>query len=358
MEHGARIKRLLEKLADNRLDALLVTYPTNIRYLSGFTGSAGALVIASHSVLVTDGRYTEQARAEVKGARVKIERKPALVAASEWLARGKSLRRIGFDPAHTTVAERALLGKLIGKRATLVATPAIVERLRMIKDADEIDQIRTACKVGCGLFDRLLKVTRSGVSETQVAGELEFAARLAGAEQMSFPTIIASGSRSALPHGRASQAAIPARGFVVCDFGVILAGYCSDMTRTVHVGRPQTGGRRAYNAVQEAQQAAIEAVKPGATAEDVDVASRKLLVKHGLGTFFTHSTGHGVGLDIHEAPKLAMGQKEPLLPGMVITIEPGVYLPGKYGIRIEDTVVVTGAGCEILTPCPKDLLTL
>ncbi|HZE13739.1 MAG TPA: M24 family metallopeptidase, partial [Chthoniobacterales bacterium] len=193
---------------------------------------------------------------------------------------------------------------------------------------------------------------------SQLAGELEFAARQAGVEQMAFSTIIASGKRSALPHGRASNAPIEAQGFVVCDFGVILAGYCSDMTRTVHVGRPQNEAKSAYAAVKEAQHAALDVVKPGATAGEVDSAARKLLYNHGLGKFFTHSTGHGLGLEIHEAPKIAAAQKEVLRPGMVITVEPGVYLPGKWGIRIEDTVVVTETGCEILTSCPKDLLTL
>jgi len=175
---------------------------------------------------------------------------------------------------------------------------------------------------------------------------------------MAFPTIVASGERSALPHGRASAALIPASGFVVCDFGVILAGYCSDMTRTLHVGRPQTEARRVYEAVSEAQQAALEAVKPGTTVGEVDQAARKLLHKRRLGRYFTHSTGHGVGLEIHEAPRLAAGRKELLRPGMVITIEPGVYVPGKHGVRIEDTVVVTETGCEILTPCPKNLIEL
>jgi Xaa-Pro aminopeptidase len=212
--------------------------------------------------------------------------------------------------------------------------------------------------LGVELFRTLTSKLRPKITESQLAGELECAARQAGAEQMAFSTIIASGERSALPHGRASTAAIPQQGFVVCDFGVILAGYCSDMTRTVHVGRPQTEASSAYEAVKQAQQAAVEAVKPGATAGEVDHAARKLLYNHGLGKFFTHSTGHGLGLEIHEAPKIAAAQKEALRPGMVITIEPGVYLPGKWGIRIEDTVVVTETGCEILTACPKDLLTL
>jgi Xaa-Pro aminopeptidase len=194
------------------------------------------------------------------------------------------------------------------------------------------------------------------VQESEVAAEMEYAARRAGAEAMSFPTIIASGARSALPHGRASDRAIAAGGFVVCDFGVILAGYCSDQTRTVWVGAPTDEARRAYEAVREAQLAAIAAVRPGVGVGEVDAAARKVLHKSGLGRYFTHSTGHGVGLEIHEMPRVAAGQRETLRPGMVITVEPGLYFPGKWGVRIEDMVAVTQSGCEVLTPTSKDFL--
>jgi len=196
------------------------------------------------------------------------------------------------------------------------------------------------------------------VSEVEVAAAMEYEARCAGAEGMSFPTILASGTRSAIVHGRASSARIPRRGFVVCDFGVILAGYCSDRTRTVHVGRPSAEGRRLYEAVLEAQQAAIAAVRPGVLAVEVDGAARRVLCKGKLARYFTHSTGHGLGLEIHEAPRLAVGQSQKLEPGMVITIEPGVYVPGKWGVRIEDVVVVTSSGCEVLTPTDKELVVI
>jgi Xaa-Pro aminopeptidase len=359
MNFGRRLRLLQTELGKHRLNALLITYLPNIRYLCGFTGSAGVLIIADgHKVLLTDGRYTEQAKQEVKSARVRIVRKSALFAAAEWLQNKPELRRVGIEAAHLTVADRATLAKAMGKRTSIIASSPLVEPLRMVKDDDEIASIRAACHLGVELFRTVTANLRPKTSESEVAGELEFAARQAGAEQMSFPTIIAGGVRSALPHGRASCAPIPLNGFVVCDFGVILAGYCSDMTRTVHLGRPQSDARSAYEAVKEAQQAALDAVKPGATVGEIDHAARKLLYNHGLGKFFTHSTGHGLGLEIHEAPKIAAAQKEVLRPGMVITIEPGVYLPGKWGIRIEDTVVVTETGCEILTPCPKDLLTL
>lgn len=359
MDHPLRLRHTQAAIHSLRLNALLVTHLPNIRYLCGFTGSAGVLVVTARGqVLFTDGRYTEQAKHEVKAAKIKIVKKPALAAAAEWLQKHPRHTRIGIEAAHMTVAERASLGKAIGKGTKIIAAPPVLEPLRMIKDAHEIAAIRAACRLGVELFRTLTGKLRPQISESEVAGELEFAARQAGAEQMAFSTIIAAGQRSALPHGRASTAVIPVEGFVVCDFGVILAGYCSDMTRTVHMGRPQNQARSGYEAVREAQQAALETVKPGVTVGEIDHAARKLLYNHGLGKFFTHSTGHGLGLEIHEAPKIAAAQQEVLRPGMVITIEPGVYLPGKWGIRIEDTVVVTETGCEILTPCPKDLLTL
>src|SRR5579864_2529663 len=359
MDFKLRVQGVRKAFPEKRLDVLLVTHLPNVRYLCGFSGSAAVLVVGERqNLFFTDGRYTEQSREEVRGAKIQILKgKSALAAAAEWLSRQGGLRRVGIDPLHLTIAERKVLTASLARGSKLVDAPPIVERLRMIKDPDEIAKIRAACHLGVELFGSVLKVVRMGVRESEIAGELEFAARKAGVDQMAFPTIVAGGPRSALPHGRASQASIPT-GFVVCDFGVILAGYCSDMTRTVHVGRPQADARQLYDAVREAQQAALEAVEPGATVGEVDQAARKLLHNRHLGRFFTHSTGHGLGLEIHEAPRVAAGQNEPLLPGMVITIEPGVYLPGKYGVRIEDTVVVTETGCEVLTPCSKDLIAI
>src|SRR5947209_3873806 len=226
----------------------------------------------------------------------------------------------------------------------------------MVKDADEIRVIRDAVLGGARLFDVALKTVRAGVLETVVAAKMEHAARIGGAEGMSFETIIASGKRSALPHGRASRQPIPSQGFVVCDFGVILAGYCSDMTRTLYMGRVNGAARRFYEAVRQAQLAAIAAVVPDVPVGEVDRAARLVLKKAGLGQYFTHSTGHGVGLEIHEAPRVAAGQSELLRPGMVITIEPGAYIPNKWGVRIEDMVVVTDTGREVVTPTSKELI--
>ena len=359
MRPSFRFARLASEIASRRLDAIVLTHLPNIRYLCGFTGSAAVVVLTlREAILFTDGRYRQQAQSEVQHCQIEIGTGTPLAQAGQWLSKRSSMRRIGIEAGHLTVAERSQLAKAVHKRSRLLEAPALVEELRMVKDAAEISLIRAACQLGSRLFAGLLKTLKPGLTEATVAGELEFAARKYGAEQMSFPTIIAAGNRSALPHGRASGALLPPRGFVVCDFGVILAGYCSDMTRTLHLGRPDRLAREGYQAVLEAQLAALEAVRPGNTVGDVDSAARRMLKQHRLDKFFVHSTGHGVGLEIHEAPRVGSGGKEVLKPGMVITIEPGIYLPGKWGVRIEDTVVVTETGCEILTDSRKELITI
>jgi Xaa-Pro aminopeptidase len=332
---------------------MLVTHLPDVRYLCGFTGSNGALVLAGgRSVLFTDGRYTTQAKTEALGTRVVIAAKPAVAAACEWME-GAGVRRCGFDAVHTTVAGLESMRKVVSRRGVFVAVGSLVTRMREVKDADEIARMRAAALVGCELFDGMLTYLEADLTETEVAATLEYAARLAGAEGMSFDTIVASGERSALPHGRATTAKLPKRGFVTLDFGVILDGYCSDMTRTVHMGKAMPGERDVYDSVLEAQEAAVAAVAPGVTAGEVDEAARSVLRRVKLDQYFSHSTGHGVGLEIHEGPRLASKQKQVLEQGMVITIEPGVYMPGKFGLRIEDMVLVTAKGGEILTPSVK-----
>ncbi|MFZ0478437.1 MAG: Xaa-Pro peptidase family protein [Terriglobales bacterium] len=363
MDYATRLRHLQLVLPANKLDCLLVTHLPNIRYLTGFTGSAAALLVGDGgATLFTDGRYIEQARQEVKIARIVIGSKaPILAAADRLVARSKatpSRGLLGVEPESVTAGAWERLASVLRGKIRMQLAPSLVERARMVKDSHEIQRIREAVKLGASLFRVACNKIRPGVREVEVAAAMEYEARRKGAEGMSFPTILAAGARSAVVHGRASEARIPARGFVVCDFGVILAGYCSDRTRTVHVGRPSREAREFYAAVLEAQLAAIAAVQPGMTAAEVDAAARDVLRKRKLARWFTHSTGHGLGIEIHEPPRLAAGQPQKLESGMVVTIEPGAYVPGKWGVRIEDVVVVTPSGCEVLMPTDKELIVI
>jgi Xaa-Pro aminopeptidase len=358
MDYRGRQWRLAEALDSARLDALLVTHIPNIRYLCGFTGSAGILVAtASRFTFFSDGRYREQARAQVQRARVVVPKGPVLDAAARTLADSK-LKIVGVEGEHVSMATGAKLARMLRPQVRIRAMHGLIEQQRMIKDATEVENIRAAVRFASSLFDGVVGAIRPGVAEQTVAAQLEYAARNGGADGMSFDTIVAAGERSALPHGRASTHSIPRTGFVVLDFGVILAGYCSDMTRTVHVGHVSERSRSIYQAVREAQQAAIDAVRPCRRVGEVDKAARCVLQRHGFARCFTHSTGHGVGLEIHEPPRVARGEQQLLKPGMVITIEPGVYVPGYGGVRIEDMVIVTQTACEVLTPTTKELLTV
>ena len=343
------------------LDALLVTHLPNMRYLCGFTGSAGVLLFqvserAHKAIFYTDGRYIQQAHEEVRDARVVVGKRSAFVEGCEGAQKAR-IKTLGFEAEQLPYVAYKQLGQAL-RGTRLKPTAGMVEQLRLIKDADEINQIRASVLLAASLFQTALSVIKPGVAESQVAGELELQARRAGAEKMSFDTIVAAGPRSALPHGRASAQAIPSPGFIILDYGVILAGYCSDMTRTVHAGPVSRVHRRMYEAVREAQLASIGAVSPGVETGEVDHAGREVLRKAGFDAFFTHSTGHGVGIEVHESPRLARGQTQKLVPGMVVTIEPGIYIPEEGGVRIEDMVLVTETGHEVLTPTTKDLITL
>ena len=361
-----RIGRLEQIVESERLDGVLITHLPNIRYLCGFTGSSGVLAFGKGEwAFFTDGRYTEQAKTELSGARVLVDARAPLIHAAEWLAsalkKARHLVRVGVESEHVSLAMQSRIksefAKAKGRSAyRLVPTTALVEQFRIRKDSDEIRHIRTAVQLASDIFPEVVQAVHTGVSENEVAAELEHHARRAGAEKMSFETIVAAGRRSALPHARPTREPI-GRGFVILDYGVILAGYCSDMTRTVRVGRPDRASQRLYDFVLEAQLAGIAAVRAGIETQQVDEAARSVLRKHKLDKYFTHSLGHGVGIEIHEAPRLARGQTQKLETGMVVTIEPGVYIPGDGGVRIEDMVLVTETGCEVLTPTPKELIT-
>jgi Xaa-Pro aminopeptidase len=361
MSDGDRLRAVRAAMEQENVSALLVTHLPDVRWGCGFSGSNAALVLtAKQCVLLTDGRYTVQAKQEAPGARVVIAKKSALKEACALLE--TVAKQAAFDPDHTTIAALEMMRSAISgktRRSFFVALkrPLIAE-LRMVKDAGELRLMEKAAAMGDRVFSALLPHIASGVAETEIAARLEFLARGMGAEGMSFDTIVASGERSALPHGKASERKVARNGFITLDFGVILKGYCSDMTRTVCVGKLSAEQRAAYEAVLEAQQAGVAAVKPGATCGGVDEAARAVLRKAGLARYFTHSTGHGVGLEIHEAPRLAAEQTLELKPGMVVTVEPGIYLAGKFGIRIEDMVAVTQRGNKTLTQSPKALIEL
>ena len=353
------MRQLRATMTKQKIAALLVTHLPDVRYLCGFTGSNAALAITQKAALmVTDGRYTAQAADEVKGAEVRIAKGPALAEACRWLAAAR-VKHAYYDGEQTTVAaldamQEAVKGSAKNAKQFFQPLPSpLVSAQRMVKDAAEIERMAAAAALGVRLFEHILGFLRPGITENAVAAELEYRARLWGAEAMSFPTIVASGERSAFPHGTASEAKLPRRGFVTLDFGVILNGYCSDMTRTVHLGRATAREREAYDAVLAAQENAVAAVAAGVKAGDVDEAARSVLREAKLAEYFTHSTGHGVGLEIHESPRIAMAQQTLLTKGMVITIEPGIYIPGAFGLRIEDTVVVERRGCRVLTPATK-----
>ena len=352
MNYAPRLRRLRRQMKQRGIDSMLVTHLADVRYLCGFTGSNALLAAtATRAAMFTDGRYIAQAREETSGARVVIAAKSAREEACRWLA-ASGAKHCAFDPETTTVADLALYRKALppGSRGFFqpLAEP-LVRNLRLIKDQDELGLMKQAARLGVDLFHELLPQLEPGLPETTVAALLEQRARTRGAEGMSFETIVASGPRSAFPHGHATAQRLPRKGFLTLDFGVILKGYCSDMTRTVFLGQPTRRERFTYDSVLEAQQAAVAAVKPGVSCGEVDEAARSVLRKAGLAEYFTHSTGHGVGLEIHEAPRIAADQSQSLMPGMVVTIEPGVYIAGQFGVRIEDMVVVTREGGQVLT---------
>jgi Xaa-Pro aminopeptidase len=363
VDHFRRIGLLRRRLTKAGLHGLLVTHLPDLRYLSGFTGSSAALAVTRRSArLFTDGRYKTQAAEEVSVAQVEIVASSPSVAAVQWLAAQPGVEFAGFDPTQTTVANlaryRAALPARLRRSFLSALAASLIMPLRQIKDEDELALMIEAALTGCKLFEHILGFIRPGLVEFEVAAELEHQARLLGAEGMSFETIVAAGPRSAMPHGRATAAKLPRRGFVTMDFGVILNGYCSDMTRTVHLGKPKANERAAYEAVLEAQEAGVAAVASGVSCAEVDEAARSVLRREGLAEAFSHSTGHGVGLEIHEPPRIGAEETARLLPGMIITIEPGIYLAERFGIRIEDMVAVTRNGGQVLTPAPKALIEL
>jgi len=367
---AVRHQRVRQSL-DSSLDALVVTTPANIRYLSNHAGSAGTLVLTADAVhLMVDFRYVAAVAAvqESPFACPTLRVWPVPASYDEALLeclKTIGVKTAGFEGAHLTVARHEWLVTESSARAlgvTFRSTSRLVEAARVVKDATEIGSLRDAAARLTQVVDRALGAVRAGETERAVTGAIEAALRKAGYERPAFDTIVASGPNAALPHHHPNQRVLAAGDLVVLDFGGVLDGYCCDLTRTVSIGAPSPQARQVYDAVHDAQRAAIAAVRPGIDTAAVDAAARSVLDSRGLGEAFGHGTGHGLGLDVHEEPRIARPRPDapavPLEPGMVFTIEPGAYLPGWGGVRIEDDVLVTATGCEVLTSAPRELLAL
>lgn len=348
--------KLLEVLASSRLSAAVISHPPNVRYLTGFTGSNGILYLSpGPAILFTDPRYEIQAGQECD-CRVRVERGSTW--AGVWRhARGR-VRSLGLEATRLSHDLWEETARQLGRRVRLEPLRDAVETLRMVKSAGEIAAIRASVRLCSQAFEETLPALRPGMTEQEAAAALDYRMRLLGAEAPAFETIAAAGARSALPHARPTRAKLRQGGHLLVDMGACLNGYMSDMTRVVHFGPPPPRLARLHAAVLEAQLAAIAEIRPGAPFGNIDARARRTLASHGLARYFTHSTGHGLGLEIHEPPRLGARAEGCLQAGMVVTVEPGVYLAGTAGVRIEDTVLVTETGVEILTPTSKELLVL
>jgi Xaa-Pro aminopeptidase len=347
----ARADRLVALLEERELDSLLVTDLVNVRYLTGFTGTNGACVVTPEERLfLTDFRYVAQAEEQVRH----FERLPAGRELAGDLA-GQLRGRAGFDDANVSVRTHRELSGKVGEGVELVAAGGLVERLREVKEPGELERIGEAAKLATAALEATLEHGLGGRTEREVARELEQVLRDAGAEEPSFPAIVASGAHGALPHAHPRDVAIPEGTLVVVDWGARLDGYCSDCTRTIATGPLDSAAEEVYELVRRAQEDALAAVRAGAEKKAVDGVARAVIEEAGHGEHFGHGLGHGVGLVVHEEPRLSKQAEGELEAGNVVTVEPGVYLPGELGVRIEDLVAVTEDGAEVFTPFPKGL---
>ncbi len=358
-----RISSLRSRLPENGVDGVWIVQPENRRYLSGFrasdlliTESSGSLLITGDDcLLMTDSRYTEEAAREAPGFEVKTYREGPLEGLSGFLAEGR-VRRLGFEKDYVTWGLHQELEKRLLELSVpvqLVPLPGIVEDMREIKGETEVEALRESGKRLCAVMEGTIEFMRPGLTERQVAWKVEELTREVGAQEAAFPPIVASGPNSALPHAVPTDRILRESEPIILDLGVKLDGYCSDMTRTVFIGHPPPEFKEIYGIVRRAQTAAMEAIHPGIESTSADKTARDIIHEAGFGSFFGHGLGHGVGLAVHEGPRLAPRKPVTLKKGMVTTVEPGIYIPGKGGVRLEEMVLITGEGIESLTPDPK-----
>ncbi len=352
-----RLERVRKQLEALGVDGLLITNPYNRRYLTGFTGSSGyVLVMPDKALLFTDFRYTSQAAEQAKAYEVVQHAINPLESIAEAL-KAFGVRKLGFEKNHVTYAAHAGYAEQFAG-VELVPTQNVVEALRSIKDEEELGYIRKAIEITELAFEKILEIMKPGISELDVSAELEYLMRKNGAPSSAYATIVASGLRGALPHGLASGKLLEAGEFVTLDFGASYEGYCSDLTRTVFLGTPTEKHKELYSIVLEANRATLAGLKPGMSGKEGDSIARDLIASHGYGPNFGHGLGHAFGLEIHEPVRLSQQSADILAPGMVITVEPGIYVPGLGGVRIEDDIVVTERGIEVLTKSNKELIVL
>ncbi|MGG1551653.1 M24 family metallopeptidase [Paenibacillus ferrarius] len=350
-----RIERLRQVMQQQELPALLITNAYNRTYVTGFTGSSGyVLITGERAILLTDFRYMTQAPQQAKLFEV-VEHKPKVIESVLELLQKQGITKLGFEQADVTYGDflryqQGLPG------VEFVPTASLVEQIRMVKDDAELQVMQEAADLADQTFSHILNFIKPGVKELDIALEIETFIRKNGGTSTSFETIVASGERSALPHGKASDRVLQGNEFVKLDFGAYYKGYCSDITRTVMLGKPTDKHKEIYDIVLEAQLNCLANLKTGIPGREGDAYARDVIVKHGYGDYFGHGTGHGLGMEVHESPRLSKTEDTILTPGMVVTVEPGIYLPGFGGVRIEDDVVITDTGIKILTHSTKDFL--
>lgn len=343
---------------ENNIEGLVVNKPENQYYISGFSGEGITIITGHKNYIITDSRYTEQAKNETSDFEI-IEKKTgiSLFSIAYQIVKELDFENIGFESHSLTVKEYDELAENI-KNVKLIKTDGFIEQLRAIKDSHEINLVKSAQNITDKAFHHILDFIKPGVSELDLVAELEFFMKKNGSKSEAFQTILVSGPRTSLPHGTPSERILQSGDLVTIDFGARFSGYCSDMTRTVIIGKPSEIQLSIYNTVLDAQIKAIEYIKPGLTGKDVDGVARNYISKQGFGDYFGHGLGHGVGLEIHEAPRLSPKGESELLPGMIVTVEPGIYIENFGGVRIEDMVVITENGYENMTNSEKRLICL
>lgn len=351
-----KLEKIRKQLVEQNVDGIILTNTYNIRYMTGFTGTSGVAIISKEdAVFVTDFRYTEQAAKQIKDFRI-AQHKATIIEEIAEQIKLMGIKTLAFEKENVSYAQFLLYDKYI--QAELVGVANVVEEIRMIKTAAEVEIIKVACNIADAAFEHIINYIKPGLTELQVSNELEFFMRQQGATESSFDTIVASGLRSALPHGVATDKIIEKGDFVTLDYGALYNGYVSDTTRTLAVGEPSEKLKEIYDVVLQAQLIGVKEFRPGITGIEADAVVRDYIKEHGYGEAFGHSTGHGIGLEVHEGPGLSHRSNKILEAGMTVTCEPGIYLPGIGGVRIEDDILITAEGNEVLTHATKELIIL